>query len=48
MQCDAMRCDAMRNSSGYSPPFVKLGNLVRYTYEGVELCLGRQLELSLG
>ena len=36
------------NSSGYGPPFVKLGNLVRYTYEGVELWLARQLELSRG
>jgi len=26
------------NSSGYGPPFVKLGNLVRYTYEDVEIC----------
>jgi hypothetical protein len=34
------------NSSGYGPPFVKLGNLVRYTYEDVELRLARQLELS--
>ena len=34
------------NSSGYGPPFVKLGNLVRYTYEDVELWLARQLELS--
>ena len=36
------------NSSGYGPPFMKLGNLVRYTYEDVELWLARQLELSLG
>ena len=36
------------NSSGYGPPFVKLGNLVRYTYEEVELWLARQLELSRG
>jgi len=36
------------NSSGYGPPFVKLGNLVRYTYEDVELWLARQLELSRG
>jgi excisionase family DNA binding protein len=34
------------NSSGYGPPFVKLGNLVRYTYEDVEIWLARQLELS--
>ena len=31
---------------GEGPPFVKLGNLVRYTYEDVELWLARQLELS--
>jgi excisionase family DNA binding protein len=36
------------NSSGYGPPFVKLGNLVRYTHEDVELWLARQLELSRG
>ncbi len=36
------------NSSGYGPPFVKLGNLVRYTFEDVELWLARQLELSRG
>ena len=36
------------NSNGYGPPFVKLGNLVRYTYEDVELWLARQLELSRG
>jgi len=36
------------NSSGYGPPLVKLGNLVRYTYEDVELWLARQLELSWG
>ena len=36
------------NSSGYGPPFVKLGNLVRYTYEDVELWLARQMELSRG
>jgi excisionase family DNA binding protein len=36
------------NSSGYGPPFMKLGNLVRYTYEDVELWLARQLELSRG
>jgi excisionase family DNA binding protein len=36
------------NSSGYGPPFVKLGNLVSYTYEDVELWLARQLELSRG
>jgi excisionase family DNA binding protein len=36
------------NSSGYGPPFVKLGNLVRYTYKDVELWLARQLELSRG
>ena len=36
------------NSSGYGPPFVKLGNLVRYTYEDVEIWLARQLELSRG
>ena len=36
------------NSSGYGPAFVKLGNLVRYTYEDVELWLARQLELSRG
>jgi predicted DNA-binding transcriptional regulator AlpA len=36
------------NSSGYGPPFVKLCNLARYTYEDVELCLDRQLELSRG
>ncbi len=36
------------NSSGYGPSFVKLGNLVRYTYEDVELWLARQLELSRG
>ena len=36
------------NSSGYGPPFVKLGNLVRYTYEDVEIWLVRQLELSRG
>ena len=36
------------NSSGYGPPFVKLGNLVRYTYEDVDLWLARQLELSRG
>jgi predicted DNA-binding transcriptional regulator AlpA len=36
------------NSSGYGPPFVKLGNLVRYSYEDVELWLARQLELSRG
>ncbi len=29
------------NSSGYGPPFVKLGNLVRYTDEDVELPLDR-------
>ena len=36
------------NSSGYGPSFVKLGNLVRYTFEDVELWLARQLELSRG
>ena len=36
------------NSSGYRPAFVKLGNLVRYTFEDVELWLARQLELSRG
>ncbi len=36
------------NSSVYAPPFVKLGNLVRYTDENVELWLARQLELSRG
>jgi hypothetical protein len=36
------------NSSGYGPPFVKLDNLVRYSYEDVELWLARQLELSRG
>jgi excisionase family DNA binding protein len=36
------------NSSGYGPPYVKLGNLVRYTYEDVEIWLARQLELSRG
>ncbi len=36
------------NSSGYGTAFVKLGNLVRYTYEDVELWLARQLELSRG
>jgi excisionase family DNA binding protein len=36
------------NSSGYGQPFVKLGNLVRYTYEAVELLLARQQELSRG
>jgi excisionase family DNA binding protein len=36
------------NSSGYGPPLVKLGNLVRYTYEDVELWLARHLELSRG
>ena len=36
------------NSSGYGPAFVKLGNLVRYTFEDVELWLARQLELSRG
>ncbi len=36
------------NSSGYGPPFVKLGNLIRYSYEDVELWLTRQLELSRG
>jgi len=36
------------NSSGYGPPFVKLGNLVRYTYEDVEIWLARQLEISRG
>jgi excisionase family DNA binding protein len=36
------------NSSGYGPAFVKLGNLVRFTYEDVELWLARQLELSRG
>ena len=36
------------NSSGDGPPFVKLGNLVRYTDEDVELWLARQLELSRG
>lgn len=36
------------NSSGYGPPFVKLGNLVRYTFEDVELWLARKLELSRG
>ena len=36
------------NSSVYGPPFVKLGNLVRYTDENVELWLARQLELSRG
>ena len=36
------------NSSGYGPPFVKLGNLVRYTYEDVKLWLAKQLELSRG
>jgi len=34
------------NSSCYGPPLVKLGNLVRYTYEDVEIWLARQLELS--
>jgi len=34
------------NSSGYGPPFVKLGNLVRYTYEDVKLWLAKQLELG--
>ena len=34
------------NSSGYGPPFVKLGNLVRYTFEDVEVWLARQLETS--
>ena len=36
------------NSSGYGPPFMKLGNLVRYTYEVVELWRARQLELCRG
>ena len=36
------------NSSGYGPAFVKLGNLVRYTLEDVELWLARQLEISRG
>jgi excisionase family DNA binding protein len=36
------------NSSGYGPPFVKLGNLVRYMFEDAELWLVRQLELSRG
>ena len=36
------------NSSGYGPPFVKLGNLVRYAYEDVEIWLARQLVLSRG
>ncbi|MFM7512487.1 MAG: helix-turn-helix transcriptional regulator, partial [Cyanobium sp.] len=36
------------NSSGYGPPFVKLGNLVRYAYEDVEVWLDRQLEPSRG
>ena len=36
------------NSSGYCPPFVKLGNLVRYTYEDVELWLARQLKFLRG
>jgi excisionase family DNA binding protein len=36
------------NSSGYGPPFVKLGNLVRNAYEDVENWLARQLELSRG
>ena len=36
------------NSSGYGPAFVKLGNLVRYTFKVVELWLARQLELSRG
>ncbi|MFN5118783.1 MAG: hypothetical protein ACK5JJ_11845 [Cyanobacteriota bacterium] len=36
------------SSSGYGPPFVKLGNLVRYTFEDVELWLARQLEISRG
>jgi hypothetical protein len=30
------------------PPFVKLGNPVRYTDEDVDLLLARQLELSRG
>ena len=36
------------NSSGYCPPFVKLGNLVRYTYEDVELWLARQVKFLRG
>jgi len=36
------------NSSGYGPPFVKLGNLVRYTYEDVDIWLASQLVLSRG
>jgi hypothetical protein len=36
------------SSSGYGPPFVKLGNLVRYIYEHAELWLARPLELSRG
>ena len=31
---------------GCGPSFVKLGNLVRYSFEDVELWLARQLELS--
>ena len=36
------------NSSGYGPHLMKLGNIVRYTYEDVEIWLARQLELSRG
>ena len=36
------------NSSGYGPPFVKLGNLVRYIGEDVQRWLAKQLELSRG
>jgi len=36
------------NSSSYGPPFVKLGNLVRYTYEDVDIWLASQLVLSRG
>ncbi len=36
------------NTSGYGPPFRKLGNRIRYTFEDVELWLARQVELSRG
>ena len=36
------------NSSGYGPPFVKLGNLVRYTYEALVLWLSRRMALPRG
>ena len=36
------------NTSGYGPPLVKLGNLVRYTFEDVEAWLARQIENTQG